>query len=78
MTGSAQYASPQGLVCCICAQPVSLETSKTDERGNAVHEECYVRKIIRKFRLNPIRLTEDWHGSVLARFELRLGITDNC
>jgi hypothetical protein len=28
--------------CAICAQPVSLEVSKTDEHGQAVHENCYV------------------------------------
>jgi len=30
--------------CCICNTPVLLETSKTDEYGQAVHEECYVLK----------------------------------
>jgi hypothetical protein len=79
MPGSAQYASQQGLVCCICAQPVPLETSKTDEGGNAVHEECYVSRTIRKFHLDdPMRLPADWLSSVLARFELRLRVTDNC
>lgn len=50
MTGSAQYASQRVIVCCICGGPVPLETSKTDERGKAVHEECYVRKTISRFR----------------------------
>src|ERR1700730_11770831 len=27
--------------CRICNDPVLLETSKTDEYGQAVHEECY-------------------------------------
>jgi two-component sensor histidine kinase len=31
--------------CCICNSPVPLETSKTDEHGQAVHEECYVLKV---------------------------------
>ena len=31
--------------CCICNSPVPLETSKTDENGQAVHEECYVLKV---------------------------------
>jgi anti-sigma regulatory factor (Ser/Thr protein kinase) len=31
--------------CCICNSPVPLETSKTDENGWAVHEECYVLKV---------------------------------
>jgi hypothetical protein len=31
--------------CCICGDPVCLETSKTDEYGQALHEECYVLKL---------------------------------
>jgi anti-sigma regulatory factor (Ser/Thr protein kinase) len=31
--------------CCICNRTVPLETSKTDEYGQAVHEECYVLKV---------------------------------
>jgi hypothetical protein len=37
--------------CCICNAPVLLETSKTDEYGQALHEECYVHKL---------GLTEEW------------------
>jgi|HubBroStandDraft_4_1064222.scaffolds.fasta_scaffold63053_1 hypothetical protein len=33
------------LSCLICDKPVRLETAKTDEFGNAVHEECYVLSI---------------------------------
>jgi hypothetical protein len=33
------------LNCFICNEPVSLETTKTDEAGNAVHEECYVLRL---------------------------------
>ena len=29
-------------VCWICRKPVELETTKTDDRGRVVHEECYV------------------------------------
>jgi len=37
---------PQWLpCCCICNDPVPLETSKTDEYGQALHEECYVLKL---------------------------------
>lgn len=32
--------------CCICDDPVLLETSNTDEYGQAVHEECYVLKVL--------------------------------
>jgi hypothetical protein len=31
--------------CCICDQPVALEAANTDERGWAVHQECYVLKL---------------------------------
>jgi hypothetical protein len=33
---------PNILICSICQKPVAVETSKTDERGCAIHEECYV------------------------------------
>jgi len=39
--------------CCICSEPVCLETSNTDEYGQAVHEECYVLKLCLK--------KEEWH-----------------
>ena len=28
--------------CAVCKEPVTLEESKTDARGQAVHENCYV------------------------------------
>jgi len=31
--------------CAICGNPVKLEESKTDERGKAVHESCYLTKM---------------------------------
>jgi hypothetical protein len=31
--------------CSLCDKPVSLETSKTDEDGKSVHEECYALKM---------------------------------
>ena len=31
--------------CCLCTSPLLLETCKTDEYGQAVHEECYVLKV---------------------------------
>jgi hypothetical protein len=34
--------------CSICNKPVTLETSKTDEVGKAVHEGCYVLKVSKK------------------------------
>ena len=34
--------------CVICSEPVNLEESNTDERGQAVHENCYVELIKRR------------------------------
>jgi hypothetical protein len=36
--------------CSICDRSVTLELSKTDEGGKAVHELCYVRRTLSKFR----------------------------
>ena len=33
------------LICSICWLPLQLESSKTDELGVAVHEECYLIKL---------------------------------
>ena len=32
-------------LCVICRKPASLETAKADERGQTVHEECYLLKM---------------------------------
>ena len=39
--------------CPICNEPVSLESSKTDEDGQATHEECYVAKVCSKSFSGP-------------------------
>ena len=31
--------------CPICDLPISLESANTDERGRAIHEDCYVIKL---------------------------------
>jgi hypothetical protein len=36
---------PSPLFCQICGKPVAVETSKTDEDGRAIHEDCYVMKV---------------------------------
>ena len=36
------------LICSLCHQPVATETTKTDEDGAAVHEECYVQALTGK------------------------------
>lgn len=35
-----------GAVCRICAKTICLETCMTDEHGCAVHEDCYVAKLM--------------------------------
>jgi hypothetical protein len=32
--------------CVICQRSVELEESKADEYGQAVHEECYISRLI--------------------------------
>jgi hypothetical protein len=39
--------------CSICNEPVELETAKTDQDGKAVHEECYVSRIMRRKEITP-------------------------
>jgi hypothetical protein len=34
--------------CVICKESVSLEHSKTDEHGQAIHEDCYVSQVVGK------------------------------
>lgn len=72
MTGSAHYASLQSLVCCICNSPVSLETCNTDERGSAVHEECYVLETISRLRTaTTAHVREKSLLSMVVRFQLK-------
>ena len=76
MTGSAPKRA--AIVCSICSRFIPLETSNTDERGSAVHEECYVRKTIAKFRtVAALHLSEDWLSAILLRFQLRFREADN-
>jgi hypothetical protein len=39
--------------CPICNRPVDLQTCKTDERGKAVHEECYALRQALKHATQP-------------------------
>jgi hypothetical protein len=32
-------------MCSRCSKPVSLEDDKTDEKGQPVHEDCYINKL---------------------------------
>ena len=38
------HSSEGKYLCTICDKPLKIETAKTDEDGQAVHEECYVDK----------------------------------
>lgn len=31
--------------CVLCSKPVNLQTVSTDEHGQAVHEECYFKRL---------------------------------
>ena len=33
-------------ICSFCDRAVNLEVAKTDESGQAIHEECYVVKVL--------------------------------
>ena len=46
--------------CSICNRSVTLELSKTDEAGKAVHEWCYVRRILSEARLPVDELPQSW------------------
>lgn len=79
MTGSARSTSQRSLTCCICAQPIPLETSNTNERGESVHEECYVRKTISSFRTaSVVHLSENWFSSIVVRLQREVRVIDNC
>ena len=40
-----ETAPPSSFLCALCNKAVKLETSKTDEDGRAVHDECYLAKL---------------------------------
>jgi hypothetical protein len=44
--------------CLLCGKPVPLDTSKTDENGKDVHEECYVLRM----RLRRATSNDDAHS----------------
>ena len=35
----------QTLVCQICNQPMNISEARTDDRGKAVHGECYAKAL---------------------------------
>jgi hypothetical protein len=50
-------------VCPLCQEHVELETANSDERGRAVHEECYVSHITSQ---NKGLMTKDQALSILC------------
>jgi len=54
------------VVCSICRKRVNVKTSKTDENGYAVHEECYVSKITVPGAANGKVTKRNW-WKILAR-----------
>ena len=45
--------------CPLCTEHVELETANTDEKGRAVHEDCYVGLILAQSRTistNPMAI----------------------
>jgi hypothetical protein len=55
--------------CAICNNPVLLETSKTDENGHAVHEECYVLKVLGAADLQSDEITSRFGAGIQANGE---------
>lgn len=46
--------------CSICGRSVTIELSKTDEGGKAVHESCYVRRTVADFRRQIDEQAKSW------------------
>ena len=48
------------VTCAYCHQPVKLENAKTNENGQAVHEDCYVANSL---SVEEPNLDRTWIGS---------------
>jgi len=46
-------SKPLPYICSICGKAVSLENSKTDDAGHAVHEHCYVLRVESQSQSRP-------------------------
>jgi hypothetical protein len=53
MSSVAQIHDLDFLLCSLCNKPVELTTTKVDENGRPVHEECYVQSLT-PFLVEPI------------------------
>lgn len=38
----------RAFLCSICFQPIDVNARKIDERGRAVHEECYATLVLHR------------------------------
>jgi hypothetical protein len=45
-------------ICPLCSEHVELESANTDDKGKAVHEECYVAHIIEQTRAQMVFLPQ--------------------
>ncbi len=52
--------------CVICMKFVDLTESKTDEHGQAVHEDCYVSMLLSTYKPFTVRVFERAIGSFLS------------
>jgi hypothetical protein len=48
---AAELPANRPTPCVICDKPVELETARTNERGRAVHEDCYFANLKQRRRL---------------------------
>ena len=64
MRSSTQFMSQSQVSCGICRQAVPLERCKIDEWGKAVHEECYVRKVVLPRIASPAQSPESWFNAL--------------
>lgn len=68
MRASSLYAWKEpNIRCSICARRITLELSKTDEQGQAVHEECYVRRTVARSTMPIVqdRVSPKWTNALL-------------
>jgi hypothetical protein len=47
-------SDPLEISCSICNKPVDLQTAKIDDKGKAVHAECYFLTVVKQLPSQPI------------------------
>ena len=67
--------SARAPICLVCNQPVRLDNAKTDEDGNAIHEDCYLIKLGVKPGFSPLKVPSEYllESPTEAKLRLRLG-----